>query len=170
MRGFLGGDTHQYYPELVRDITAADAYGHSIVDQQIFDAAFRIIADAQRFVVLDMFLFNTQRGARTSAPATSLRPLAEELTRLLIDKRRADPQFRVLFITDPINDVYGGEPSPELKTLRAAGVDVVVTDLDRLRDRILPELGTGIAVAFARSPMTPPTGGRSSRSPFPWRR
>ena len=125
---------HEGDVRFLRDITAADAYGHSIVDQQIFDAAFRIIADAQRFVVLDMFLFNTQRGARTSAPATSLRPLAEELTRLLIDKRRADPQFRVLFITDPINDVYGGEPSPELKTLRAAGVDVVVTDLDRLRD------------------------------------
>lgn len=121
------GDVH-----FLRDITAADGYGHPIVDQQIFDAAFGIIASAQRFVVLDMFLFNAHRGASPQAPVH--RPLAAELTRLLIDKRRADPQFRVLFVTDPINDVYGGDPSPELETLRAAGVDVVVTDLDRLRD------------------------------------
>jgi phosphatidylserine/phosphatidylglycerophosphate/cardiolipin synthase-like enzyme len=123
---------HEGDVQFLRDITAADAYGHSIVDQQIFDAAFRIIAAARHFVVLDMFLFNEHRGASAAAPVH--RPLAAELTRLLIDKRRADPAFRVLFITDPINDVYGGEPSPELATLRAAGVDVVVTDLDRLRD------------------------------------
>lgn len=123
---------HEGDVRFLRDITAADGYGHPIIDQQIFDAAFRIIADAQDFVVLDMFLFNTHRGANVSAPVH--RPLAEELTRLLVDKRRADPQFRILFITDPINDVYGGEHSPELETLRAAGAEVVITDLDRLRD------------------------------------
>ena len=123
---------HEGDVRFLRDITAADGYGHPIIDQQIFDAAFRIIADAQHFVVVDMFLFNTQRGAHASAPVH--RPLAEELTRLLVDKRRADPRFRILFITDPINDVYGGEPSPELETLRAADAEVVITDLDRLRD------------------------------------
>src|SRR5262249_17786629 len=40
----------------------------------------------------------------------------------------------ILFITDPINDVYGGAPSPLLDELRRAGIEVVVTDLDRLRD------------------------------------
>lgn len=123
---------HEGDVQFLRDITAADGYGHPIIDQQIFDAAFRMIAAAQHFVVLDMFLFNEHRGANAAAPVH--RPLAAELTRLLIDKRRADSHFRVLFITDPINDVYGGEPSPELETLRAAGVEVVVTDLDRLRD------------------------------------
>ncbi|MGE0582680.1 MAG: phospholipase D-like domain-containing protein [Steroidobacteraceae bacterium] len=123
---------HEGDVRFLRDITAADGYGHPIIDQQIFDAAFRMIAAAQHFVVLDMFLFNEHRGANTAAPVH--RPLAAELTRLLLDKRRADPRFRVLLITDPINDVYGGEPSPEIETLRAAGVEAVVTDLDRLRD------------------------------------
>src|SRR4029453_630335 len=40
----------------------------------------------------------------------------------------------VLLLTDPINDVYGGAPSPELAELRKAGIDVVVTDLEQLRD------------------------------------
>lgn len=123
---------HEGDVQFLRDITSADAYGHPIVDQQVFDAAFQVIAAAQRFVVIDLFLFNAHRGADAGAPVH--RPLSAELTRLLIDKRRADPQLRILFITDPINDVYGGEPSPELETLRAAGIEVVVTDIGRLRD------------------------------------
>lgn len=125
-------ELHEGDVRFLRDITAADGYGHPIVDQQIFDTAFEIIASAQHFIVLDVFLFNAHRGA--SATPSAHRPLAAELTRLLIDKRRAYPAMRILFITDPINDIYGGDPSPELDTLRAAGVEVVVTDLDRLRD------------------------------------
>lgn len=123
---------HEGDAQFLRDITAADAYGHPLIDQQIFDAAFALIAEAHRFIVIDMFLFNAHRGADVGSPVH--RPLAAELTRLLIDKRRADPQLRIVFITDPINDVYGGAPSPELQTLRAAGAEVIVTDLDRLRD------------------------------------
>ena len=123
---------HEGDVQFLRDVTAADGYGHPIIDQQIFDAAFRLIADAQRLIVLDVFLFNAHQGALIDAPVH--RPLAAELVRLLVDKRRADPGIRILLVTDPINDVYGGEPSPELATLRAAGVEVVITDLDRLRD------------------------------------
>lgn len=123
---------HEGDVQFLRDVTAADGYGHPIIDQQIFDAAFRLIADAERLIVLDVFLFNAHRGAIVDAPVH--RPLSAELVRLLIDKRRAHPGIRILVVTDPINDVYGGEPSPELATLRAAGIEVVVTDLDRLRD------------------------------------
>jgi phosphatidylserine/phosphatidylglycerophosphate/cardiolipin synthase-like enzyme len=39
-----------------------------------------------------------------------------------------------LLITDPINDLYGATPSPVLTALRRAGVEVVTTDLEPLRD------------------------------------
>jgi phosphatidylserine/phosphatidylglycerophosphate/cardiolipin synthase-like enzyme len=52
----------------------------------------------------------------------------------LLERRQAVPGLKVLFITDPINDLYGATPSSDLRLLRAAGIDVVVTDLDRLRD------------------------------------
>ncbi len=128
---------------LLFDVTAADGYGRPVVQQQIFDESLRMIAAAREFIVLDQFLFNAHHGslapdraadtAPDAAPAPT-RSLSRELREALIAARRSQPQLRVLFITDPINDVYGGAPSPDLAALRAAGIDVVVTDLDRLRD------------------------------------
>lgn len=115
----------------LRDITTADAYGRALIDQQIFDDVLRIIAAANEFVVLDFFLFNDHRGEATPAPH---RELSSELRDALIARKRAVPRLQILFITDPINGVYGGEPSEDLAALRAAGIDVVITDIDRLRD------------------------------------
>lgn len=121
------------------DLTTADAYGQPIVQQQIFDESLRLIADARHFVVLDQFLFNNHQGlsgtdAGETLPMTPLRPLSQQLTEALLAARRAHPAVRILFITDPINDVYGGAPSSQLDLLEAAGVEIVRTDLDRLRD------------------------------------
>lgn len=124
---------------LLADVTAADAYGRPVIHQQIFDETLRMIAAAREFIVLDMFLFNDHHGAmptqdgqtRDSQP---LRPLSRELRDALISAKRQHPQLRVLLITDPVNDVYGGDPSPDLAMLSTAGVDVVRMDLDRLRD------------------------------------
>jgi len=120
------------------DLTTADAFGQPVVQQQIFDETLRVIADARRFIVLDQFLFNDHRGASAATdggPSTApLRPLSQELTEALLAAKRTRPALRILFITDPINDVYGGEPSAQLAALEAAGVEVVRTALDRLRD------------------------------------
>ena len=136
---------------LLVDLTTADAYGQPVIQQQIFDETLRLVANARQFVVLDQFLFNDQRGALAAAPAAEsgrgagsppgpdrsrapLRPLTRDLTAALVAAKRARPALRILFVTDPINDVYGGEPSPELAQLEAAGIEVVRTDLDPLRD------------------------------------
>jgi phosphatidylserine/phosphatidylglycerophosphate/cardiolipin synthase-like enzyme len=54
--------------------------------------------------------------------------------RHLVARKQTHPRLAVLVITDPINEVYGGARSPILDELRAAGVDVVITDLNPLRD------------------------------------
>ena len=46
------------------------------------------------------------------------RPLSRELVEHLIARKQAVPSLSVLLITDPINDVYGGAPSPLLAELR----------------------------------------------------
>lgn len=115
----------------LRDTTTADAYGQPIIEQQIFDETLRIIDAATHFVVLDFFLFNDHSGADT---AVAYRNLSTELVAALVKRRRDVPALQILFITDPINDVYGGQPSTALQALRDAGVDVVVTRLDVLRD------------------------------------
>jgi len=136
---------------LLVDLTTADAYGQPVVQQQIFDESLRLIANARQFVVLDQFLFNDQRGALAAVPAVDggqgagsspgpegnrapLRPLSRDLTAALVAAKRARPTLRILFVTDPINDLYGGDPSPELAQLESAGIEVVRTDLDALRD------------------------------------
>jgi phosphatidylserine/phosphatidylglycerophosphate/cardiolipin synthase-like enzyme len=111
------------------DRTFVDAEGARHSEQQIFDAAFSMIGQAQQLIVLDMFLFNDFAGAG----GTALRPLSRELTRALLDRMAQVPGLRVIVITDPINTVYGALRLPNLGRLEAAGASVIVTDLSRLR-------------------------------------
>jgi hypothetical protein len=116
--------------ELLTDVTWVDAnrQGHS--EQQVFDETLRLIGQARRGVVADLFLFNDFGG---DAASPHHRRLSSELSAALIARKRAVPQLQAVLITDPINTVYGGLESPQLQALRAAGVEVVITDLRRLR-------------------------------------
>jgi phosphatidylserine/phosphatidylglycerophosphate/cardiolipin synthase-like enzyme len=118
--------------EFLSDVTSADAFGAPVMRQQIFDSMLAMIAEAREFLVLDFFLFNDHRGAALDAKPH--RALSVELRDALLARKRAHPDLRVLVITDPINDVYGGLPSADFAALRGAGIDVVSTDLDGLRD------------------------------------
>lgn len=115
---------------LLTDITYVDAVGVRHSEQQVFDEVLRLIGQAQRVVVVDMFLFNDFTGA-DAAPV--LRPLSAQLTHALVERKRAVPGLQVVVITDPINTLYGGMKSKHIDALRAAGVEVVVTDLTRIR-------------------------------------
>lgn len=110
------------------DSTYRDANGEPIQEQEIFDEALRLVSQARKLVVVDMFLFNA------FAAQPEHRPLTRELTWALIAKKRARPGMPVVLITDPLNTFYGGVEAPHLEQLREAGVRVVVTDLAQLRD------------------------------------
>lgn len=116
--------------EFLHDLTWVDPAGERHVDQQIFDGVLEIIDGAERFIVLDMFLFNPYLG---DAPAPT-RLLSEELTNALLERKRAIPGIEIILITDPVNTVYGGMSSDELDALREHGIDIVITKLDALRD------------------------------------
>ena len=107
--------------------TAPD--GSRETDRAIFDEILRLIRGAERQVVLDMFLFNDFAGGAEGGH----RELSAELTDALVRRKRERPDLRVTFITDPINTVYGSQVATHLERLERAGVNVVVTDLDRLR-------------------------------------
>ena len=125
-------DTPLNQLRFLSDVTGADVFGAPVVRQQIFDAVLALIGDAREYLVLDFFLFNSQRGAAIDAKPH--RELSIELRDALLARKRALPGLRVLVIADPINDVYGGLPSRDLAALRGAGIDVVTPDLDSLRD------------------------------------
>ncbi len=111
------------------DLTYSGPQG-TVHEQQIFDAVFGIVDQAERFIVADFFLFNDLMGAANSPH----RPLSRQLADRLIARKQAKPGLAILLITDPINDIYGSSQSPLLAQLRAAGIQVVITDLQRLRD------------------------------------
>lgn len=113
------------------DTTATRADGSRAIEQQIFDEVLALIRGARRLIVADFFLFNAHAGRDRGEP---WRRLSDELTDALVAQAAAHPDLAIVFITDPINDVYGALPSPHLTRLRAAGATVVVTDLEALRD------------------------------------
>jgi phosphatidylserine/phosphatidylglycerophosphate/cardiolipin synthase-like enzyme len=117
--------------QFLYDLTRVQPQSKELVyEQRIFDEVFRIVDEARSFIVADFFLLNEHMGAADGAH----RPLSKELVQRLIARKQAVPSLSVLLITDPINDVYGGAPSPALAELRKAGIEVVVTDLEPLRD------------------------------------
>jgi hypothetical protein len=101
-----------------------------IVHQQnIFQKALEIIGEAEEFIVLDMFLFNDDYDRKNEFPQ-----LADTLTKALVKKKGECPSMPITLITDEINTFYGSYPSKYLEELKNNGIEVVLTDLNALRD------------------------------------
>jgi phosphatidylserine/phosphatidylglycerophosphate/cardiolipin synthase-like enzyme len=115
--------------QFLYDLTRHDG-GKVLLRQEIFDSVFALIDRAERYILVDMFLMNDDAGKSTRR----FRPLSKELADHLINRKKAVPDISIDLITDPINTVYGGAPSPILDRLRQAGINVTVTDLAPLRD------------------------------------
>ncbi len=116
------------------DLNVVDGRGRRIVQQQIFDTVFGIVDRARDFVVLDYFLFNDDRGTVASDAAPPYRPLSSQLADRLIARKRSIPGLRILLITDPVNELYGATHASAIDRLRSTGIDVVITNLEPLRD------------------------------------
>lgn len=116
--------------EFLSDLTWIDRSGIRHVEQQIFDEVFSTIERARRFILLDMFLYNSFQGRKPEMT----RALSAELTDKLIAQKQAHPDIRIVVITDPINTVYGGIASTHFDALTRHDIELVITDLDRLPD------------------------------------
>ena len=154
----FSGNTAADHVRLLVDETWTDAAGQRHVEQEIFASVFEMINEANEFILLDFFLVN--EFLYESGPG--MRKLSTELIDQLVAKRSSNPEVEIIFITDPVNTVYGAIESPLFSTLQKAGVHVVWTDLDKLRDsnpiiskpwRLLGKpLGTGPGKAL-KNPM-----------------
>jgi phosphatidylserine/phosphatidylglycerophosphate/cardiolipin synthase-like enzyme len=116
--------------EFLVDLTYKDTAGKTVHEQEIFDTIFTLIDNARNYILIDMFLFNSYQGKAESA----YRRLCFELMTCLIERKKSIPSIQIDFITDPVNNVYGGVKSKEIALMRAAGINVIYTDLKRLRD------------------------------------
>lgn len=103
--------------------------GKRLHEKRIFKREMDLIKNAKDFLMVDFFLFNDEYPSSMSFPSQ-----VEEMTDLLIAKKKENPAMPILFVTDPINNFYGAYEEDNLKRLRENGIDVVVTDLNKMRD------------------------------------
>ncbi|MBK1872747.1 phospholipase D family protein [Marinobacter sp. 1-3A] len=124
------GDTHPLNDAiLLKDSTNHHNNGSETRDHEIFDEILRLIGQAQSFILVDMFLFNS-----SSPEGVEHRHLSEQLTHALINRKTKLPELEIIVISDPLNTLYGGSESPWFQALRQAGISVTETNLRPLRD------------------------------------
>lgn len=113
----------------IYDLSYKDKSGHTQHEQRIFNDIYQAIEDADEFIVIDMFLFNGFYDGNVHFPK-----LSKTLTDKLVAKKQANPHIQIIFITDEVNTTYQSYQLEEEKEMRENGIDVIVTNLDRLRD------------------------------------
>lgn len=116
--------------EFLYDLTYLNSNGEKQYKQNIFNTLLDAIDGAEQYILIDMFLFNSY----TAKNGTFHKNLSKELTKRLLQKKKTLPAIVIDFITDPINTTYGGSISPELEQIENAGINVIITDLQKMRD------------------------------------
>ncbi|QUW21083.1 phospholipase [Sporosarcina sp. Marseille-Q4063] len=117
--------------QMITDLTYAqnedgDDLRHEI---HIFDEVNQLIEDAEQFIVLDFFLFDHYSDENIAFPKN-----VETMTENLVKKKEINPKMPITFITDPLNIGYGSYENKWFEQMEDAGIKVVYTDLDPLRD------------------------------------
>ncbi|QCT04630.1 hypothetical protein E6C60_3925 [Paenibacillus algicola] len=111
------------------DLTYPGPDGQAVHEQQIYDRMHEIIDESRQFLVIDMFLFNDYTHKDQSFPQVS-----REMTDHLISHKSKHPEMDMFLITDEVNTNYGSSKNPLLEDLKQAGITVIITNVEPLRD------------------------------------
>ncbi|WP_018923128.1 phospholipase D-like domain-containing protein [Salsuginibacillus kocurii] len=103
-------------------------------EDDIYVHLFQAIEEAESFIVLDMFLINSNTNGESPYPNGKYPPLSNEVKEALLEKKERDPHVDIVVITDPINTSYNSHSLPILTNLQEAGIETVLTNLDPLQD------------------------------------
>lgn len=98
-------------------------------EQEIFSKMKDMVQEAEEFIVIDMFLFNDDYDREMD-----FQNVSGEFTDTLIRQKEKNKGLEIVFITDEINTFYGSYPSKYLEKLKEHDIQVVITDLNQLRD------------------------------------
>ncbi|WP_235847685.1 phospholipase D family protein [Paenibacillus tuaregi] len=115
--------------DFLYDLTYPDGHGGFQQERHIYDRMLQMIGEARQFIVLDLFLFNDYVHKGQTYP-----DISGGLTRKLLEQKRKYPKLDIVFITDEINTNYDSAPNHLLEELKQAGAQVIITDVNPLRD------------------------------------
>ncbi|MGJ0845325.1 phospholipase D family protein [Tissierella praeacuta] len=127
---FEGIDRNAQNIEFLYDLTYKKD-GNPVKEQRIFKEQLKLIEEAEKFIIADMFLFNDDYNRKFKVEYPNI---SEQLTDALIKKKKNNPNIKIIFITDEINNFYGVYESPYIKRLKDNNIDVIITNLEKLRD------------------------------------
>ena len=102
--------------------------GEKKQEQNIFPRIYEVIEEAEEFIIVDFFLFNAH--SRNKDDDAIIKNIVDRL----IDKKRAEPNMPIIFITDKVNSSYQSHSVAELDKMDKVGIEVVETKLRPLRD------------------------------------
>ena len=127
---YQGRDRKAQNIEFLYDLTY-EKDGKSIKEQRIFKEQLKLIEEAEDFIIADMFLFNDDYNRKFKVEYPNL---SEQLANAFIEKKEKNPEIKIIFITDEINNFYGVYESPYIKKLKDSNIDAIITNLEKLRD------------------------------------
>lgn len=104
--------------------------GQTKREHNILNETLEVIANADEYLILDLFLFNDEYNEENITYPNSV----EKITDALIAKKTDEPQMPIIFITDPINNFYGAYEQKHITRLKDSGIQVVITDLNKMKD------------------------------------
>ncbi|MDP5272819.1 phospholipase D family protein [Chengkuizengella axinellae] len=129
--------------EFLNDLTYQKD-GEIVYEQVIFDRIYQMIDEAEEFILVDAFLFNDEYERQelnsntgefsNDIESVNYPNITEQLTNHLILKKQQNPHIEIVFITDEINTFYGSYSSHFIEKLKENDVEVVFTDMTKLRD------------------------------------
>ncbi len=112
--------------DFLYDLTYKDDKGNLVYEHEIFNKVYEMVDNAEKFIILDMFLFGS-----TDKPV--YRNLTQELTDKLVNKKNNKPDIEIYFITDYFNVInnYKGEHLYELEDL---GINIIFSSPNKKQD------------------------------------
>ncbi len=116
-------------PEFLYDLSYKKNAG-IVREHTILNRELEIISNAEKFIVADLFLYNDEYQKKELSFPNSV----EKMTNALIQKKKDVPDIKITFITDPINNFYGAYEQKFLTEMKKNGINVVVTNLNELKD------------------------------------
>ncbi len=102
----------------------------TVHDQRILEAQIKMIEEAEDFIVADLFLYNDYYNTEKYQFSDS----TQRMTDALIAQKRKLPGLKAYLITDEINNSYSSVLNWQFRQLEENGIEVIVTDLSKVRD------------------------------------
>ena len=112
------------------DLTYLDKDGNIAYDKNIWDATYKLIDDANDFLIIEMFLYNDIYD-RSSGRFPEF---AKEYTERLLAKQKANPNLKVYVLLDENNNLYGANEHPFITEMKNVGINVIIVDIYKLKD------------------------------------